>query len=439
MKRPPLLADPSAVFLREGDQTWTGSRLLRLAARIDAATPADAGPVVGLSSGSAAYVTAAALALWSRGRALLLLDPSLRQEPAAVLKQFPGLTVVCDAPRAALPRAVLVREEAGGEALTPAWPEEQELIALFLTSGSTGEPKLVRKRGFQVFDQVDQELDMLGVGSGVSVFSLAPPCHLLGFIYGLIMPLLGGGRTAFAPGELQGVWVERLQELQPELVVGVPMHYRLLARSQGGALPPAIYFSSGAPLPEAVQQAFLRRTGQEIFQGYGSTETGGVALRQGSGVWTPFPGLRWRVQPEDGRLAINSPWQQEPGRWHVTDDIAEPERGGFRLLGRADSVVKVAGKRFSTDEVERAARVLAGVEQATAVTYERFGETALALFVAPAEGAELDEATMRVGLGWALAPFKIPRTVLVLEQLPRLASGKVDRQQLRELCPSSSR
>ena len=97
-------------------------------------------------------------------------------------------------------------------------------------------------------------------------------------------------------------------------------------------------------------------------------------------------------------------------------------------------MVKVAGKRFSTDEVVRAAQSMEGVDQAAAVTYERFGEIAVALFVVPAGGAALDEAELRAWLGRSLATFKIPRTVRALSDLPRLGSGKVDRPALRELC-----
>ena len=84
--------------------------------------------------------------------------------------------------------------------------------------------------------------------------------------------------------------------------------------------------------------------------------------------------------------------------------------------------------------MDRAARGLEGVEQAAAVTYERYGELAVGLFVVPGRGAQLSPETVRARLGQQLAPFKLPRTVRLLADLPRLPSGKVDRQQLRALC-----
>ena len=217
------------------------------------------------------------------------------------------------------------------------------------------------------------------------------------------------------------------------LVIGVPMHYRLLARCADGPLPDATYFSSGAPMPPAVYAAFSEHAGHQIIQGYGSTETGGIARRADLGAWQPFPGLSWKVQPDTGRLVVRSPWQEDPDRWHVTDDVVEPEGEGFRLLGRADSVTKVAGKRFSVNEVVGAASAMEGVEQAEAVTYERYGEVAVALFVIPSPGATLEEDGVRQALARRLAAFKVPRTVRVLEELPRLSNGKADLRRLKEM------
>ena len=440
MNRAPPLEHGAALFLRESGEEWSGGRLLRLAANVDTALARGGvgeGQVVGVSSSSAAYVAAAVLALWTRGAEPLVLDPLLRREPDVVLRGHPGMVVLADSPREAMAGAVVVpamEADISCAPLVPRWPEADRAAALFLTSGSTGEPKVIRKQGYQLFGQMEQELEVLGVRKGVSVYSLAPPYHILGFVYGLFLPLLGRGTAAFSPGELQGIWCDHIRQARPGLVVGVPMHYRLLARYAEEPLPKAVYFSSGAPLPPSVNKTFLERAGHPIFQGYGSTETGGIARRQGLSAWIPFPGLQWRIEPEGGRLAVRSPWQEEPGRWHVTDDVAERSGDGFRLLGRADSVVKVAGKRFSTDEVVRAAQSMEGVDQAAAVTYERFGEIAVALFVVPAGGAALDEAELRAWLGRSLATFKIPRTVRALSDLPRLGSGKVDRPALRELC-----
>lgn len=433
------LEDREAAFLVEDGAPWSGRRILTLAARIrDVVPPAGPDGPVGVCSPSAGFVAAAALALWAQGRWPLLLDPGLRQEPEAVFKRYPGLAVLSDRPVAFAPQAVVVAEGAG-DPLDPAWPEGARTAAQFLTSGSSGEPKLIAKRADQLFHQMAAELGWLGVAQGVGVYCLTPPFHILGFVYGLFLPLLGRGRTASSPQAMPAGWVRAITELRPDLVVGVPAQFRALAHHAKGPLPPALYFSSGAPLSPDIDAAFRERTGQAITQGYGSTETGGIAKRSGFGAWRPFPELEWRIAPEDGRLIVRSPWQEQPDEWHVCDDIVSPEGDGFVLLGRADSVVKVGGKRFSTDEVVRAAQACPGVGEAEAVAFERFGETAVALFATAPEGATLTAAGLRAALAEKLAGFKVPRAIEVLAEMPRLSNGKVDRMALKRKAGVGSR
>jgi len=422
----PPLEQREAVFLVEDGQEWTGERILELASRIAAALPEKAPEhgVVGVSSPSAGFVLAGVLAAWKLGRAPLLLDPSLKAEPQAVLERYPGLAIAAAAP-----------EDPSAQPLEPVWPVGEQVAALFLTSGSTGEAKLVQKTARQLFLQMEAELEWLGVPKDLSVMSLAPPFHIFGFVYGLFLPLQGRGRASFSPKGLPALWISAMRERKPSLVVGVPFHYRTLAQHTKEPLPQSFYFSSGAPLTPDVDAAFKEKTGRSITQGYGSTETGGIAKRIGFGAWHPFPKLEWKIAEEDGRLVIRSPWQENPAEWHVCDDVVTREGDGFVLLGRADSVVKIAGKRFSTDEVVRVAQAVPGIAEAAAVTYERFGEVAVALFAEKAAGDDVDSARLREALTAKLAPFKVPRTIEVLAALPRLSNGKVDRQKLKAGLP----
>jgi acyl-coenzyme A synthetase/AMP-(fatty) acid ligase len=434
--RPAVPAAPlekrQALFLVEDGEQWTGERILALAARVPAALPAksDASSPVGVCSPSAGFVLASVLALWKLGRQPLLLDPNLRKEPEGVLARWPGLSVVTSVPGLLDGRSIHVTEAPGGAALEPVWPSGEQTAALFFTSGSTGEPKIISKTARQLFLQMEAELTWLGVPTDLSVYCLAPPFHILGFVYGLFLPMLGRGRAAYSPQALPAQWVASIHEQRPSLVVGVPYQYKVLAAHAKEPLPKAFYFTSGAPMTPDIDGAFRERTGQSVTQGYGSTETGGIAKRTDFGAWHPFPGLEWKIA-EDGRLVVRSPWQEKPGEWHVCDDVVSAEGDGFVLLGRADSVVKVAGKRFSTDEIVRAAMAVPGVGECVAVVYERFGENAVALFATCAQGGTTTATALREALGTRLAPFKVPRTIEVVAELPRLSNAKVDRQALR--------
>jgi len=424
--------DRCRAFLEENGETWTVERLLALAADIARVTPSSPLDSLAVRSDSAAFVAAALLGAWKTRRAPLLLDPSSRVEP--VDPETPGHRAVVLVPsdEREVGAAVAVREERSTP-LDPEFPVGDAAEVAFLTSGSTGEPKRTVKRAYQLAMEFEVEPGWLHAPRPCSVLCLVPPFHILVYIYGLYLPAATGGRTSFLRGSGPRAWVDRIHSWRPDLVVGVPSHYRLLNEVLRDPLPPAIFLSSGAPLPQDVGERFAGLAGRRIVQVYGSTETGGVATRDGEGPWTPLPGLEWRVEPGDDRLAIRSPWQESPATWHRTDDLAEDAGGAFLLHGRADSIVKVGGRRFSTDEIVRAALSHPAVEQAYAVTYRRYGEPAIAIFVTVVPGLKTSTPEVRSHLSERLAPFKLPRTIRILEALPTKGSGKVDAEALRNL------
>lgn len=175
----------------------------------------------------------------------------------------------------------------------------------FFTSGSTGEPKVVVKRSRQLASQHAEEAPWLGLTGPVSVLSLVPAFHILGYIYAFSTPAAGRGSTEFTRASSPQAWVARIREGPPRVVVGVPLHFRLMSQVLSEPLPEATYICSGGPLSPAVAEQFHRRAGHEVLQVYGSTETGGIATRIGLGPWRPFPGLRWRVRDADARLLID--------------------------------------------------------------------------------------------------------------------------------------
>jgi acyl-coenzyme A synthetase/AMP-(fatty) acid ligase len=360
-----------------------------------------------------------------------------------VRRTYPGIPIYADRGPAGDDRIDL------GDALAacvpakapPPWltlPSDDQPFASLLTSASSGENKLIEKRGFQMYRQAEALASVLPLHGSGRVLSFVPPYHLLGFFYGLVLPLVQGAETVLAT-EVTGVaMAELLEKYRPDLVVGTATHYRFLVRAtEHATLRPSstAYLSSGAPLDPAVAEAFAARFGTPVLDFYGSTELGGVAYRAWPAPYRAMPSVRWRIDPETAALEVWSPWASEgPATWLSTDDAAElAGDDGFRLLGRRDHVVKVGGKRFSTIEVEEALRTMPGVAEAAAFPYARFGEPALAAAVAPEPGASLDETAVRAFLAERLASFKLPRSILLLARLPRGSHDKIDYPALRVL------
>ena len=423
------------VFLEEDRQAWTVERLLSLAGDIDRAVPAGTGERVAVRARSAAFIVASLVGLWKSRRHPLLLDPALGEETAGLGHPGPRMPMLVPAWEEPGRQDIAVAETGRG-GFHPSLPAADDTILAFFTSGSTGEPKMVPKRDFQLQRQYEVEPAWLGLRGPIRSISLVPLHHILGYIYGFNLPAATGGRVVFLPSSPPSAWIDAVRRERPSLVVGVPLHYRLISQALTAPLPEAVYLSSGGPLPARVADAFAEHAGWPIVQVYGSTEAGGVATRVGSDSWRPMPGLAWHARPDDDRLVIRSPWQERPEGWHCLDDVIEPAGDGFALLGRADSVIKMGGRRFSVTEVVQAALSSPLVDQAHAVSYDRYGELAVALFVVARRSVALTPADVRSFLASRLAPFKVPRTIHVLDELPWLGIGKIDELALRRMAVS---
>jgi acyl-coenzyme A synthetase/AMP-(fatty) acid ligase len=426
-----LIADLDRIFLVEEEEPWSVRRLLSLAADVDRDLPDDAGEMVAIRSGSAAFILASLLGLWKSRRCGVLIDPTIKGEMVSI-EGGAGRTLIVPTEEATGIASEVAIAESGGKPLTPRLPDPTEPSVAFFTSGSTGAPKLIPKKNYQFLHQLEAELDWLEIGGRYEVLCLSPAHHILGFVWGLFFAAATGGTATFLSSPTPQAWLRGIRKLNPSLVIAVPSHYRVLGQTIDSPLPRAEYICSGAPLPFRVQRSFEEKSGSPIVQIYGSTETGGVARSLPDGTWVPLPGLRWRTD-EEHRLWVSSSWQEDPEGWERTDDLAEATEEGFRLLGRADTIVKIGAKRFSTEEIVRAARAIPGVDDAAAVTYERYGETAIALFAVPSAGESLDRAEIAGFLGERLASFKLPRTIRLIDKLPAIGIGKVDSEKLRKL------
>jgi acyl-coenzyme A synthetase/AMP-(fatty) acid ligase len=441
-----LTADLGRNLFCARDRAWTAGQILAAAERLRGVVAGGEGPV-GVAFAQPGWVLAALLAGWGTRRRVLLIDPGLRREAEIVKRTHPGICIYVDGPASDDRIAV-------GEVLSAAEPVDQvpdwltlpadgEPFASLLTSASTGENKIIEKRAFQMYRQAGALASVLALREHGRVLSFVPPYHLLGFFYGLVLPLVQGAETVLATDLTGAAMAELLDKYRPDLVVGTATHYRFLARAarrETAESPATVYLSSGAPLDAAVAEAFASRFGTAVRDFYGSTELGGVAFRAWPEPYRPMPGVRWRIDGETAELEVQSPWSGAgQDAWLSTDDAAEPDgEDGFRLLGRRDHVVKVGGKRFSTVEVEQTLRTLPGVAEAAVFPYARFGEPALAAAVAPEPGVSLDEVTVRAFLAERLASYKLPRSILVLAALPHGSHDKIDYAALRAMCAGAS-
>lgn len=322
-----------------------------------------------------------------------------------------------------------------GTALRPVRPLDEPFLFLF-TGGSTGTPRLWSKTPANLFGEALHLARAFAIGPADRILATVPPRHIYGLLASVLLPFVAAApvvdRSSAFPREiLAGL------EGGATVLVGVPAHYGAV---RGLALRPGalrLALSSAAPLDAGDADAFREGTGIAITEIYGSTETGGMATRVsgGRGPWTPFAGLDWLIRDE--RLCIRSPFlspdlpRDAAGFFQTADRVADAGGGRFAFLGRADEIIKIAGKRVDLAEIRERVRRIPGVRDAQVIGLPRRGAR-------QAEIAALVATDLAAGeLAMALRNLDIPygrlRRVRIVPELPVLPNGKVDREALTRL------
>ena len=175
-----------------------------------------------------------------------------------------------------------------------------------------------------------------------------------------------------------------------------------------------------------------------ITEIYGSTETGGVAARnisEHTDSWKAFDIVKWKLT--GSRLSVKSDFtspemQRDADGFCLTGDEAREDKDKrFVLLGRADGVVKVAGKRVDLLDIQNKIKTLPTVSDAVVVTLptEKGRESIIAAIVA----CDLTETHLKKLLMDRLEPYAVPRRVKIVSSIARTATGKIDRHRIEQL------
>ncbi|MGQ9427311.1 ApeI family dehydratase [Gilvimarinus sp. F26214L] len=338
----------------------------------------------------------------------------------------------------------------------PALPDAVELdpdaaVMEIFTSGSSGEPQAIGKKLYQLAEEVDNLERLWGdLGEGATTVATVSHHHIYGLLFRVLWPLASGRRFDAQLSE----YLESLNHLelpgadQPVLLISSPSHLsRIPADTDWSPLRTRCraIFSSGAPLPREASISARQLLGRSPIEVYGSSETGGIATRQQAAdhevLWTPVPGLRVGVDEASGCLKILSPYLP-PDQWYLTSDrVSIHPDGQFQLLGRADRIAKIEGKRVSLTEMEQRLGQHSFVEAARVLVLSGKRTEVAAVVVLTAEGADHLAREGRLALGrlfgdWLLEQFErpvLPRRWRYPGQLPMDSQGKVSQQQLSAL------
>lgn len=325
----------------------------------------------------------------------------------------------------------------------PRLPASQAAACL-LTSGSTGAPQPHAKTwgtlNVNVRAEVRRMADHLRLSSltGLTVVATVPSQHSYGFESSVLLAMLGGaafecGRP-FYPADI----VQALESVPaPRALVTTPFHLKALL-SSGLALPPVdLVISATAPLSPQLARRTEAATRGQLIEIYGCTEAGQVATRRTAvtETWHTFGELRVHARPGEG----GEVYVVQGGHVAVPTDLADilrlADASRFELLGRANDLIHVAGRRSSLGHLNYHLNSIDGVEDGAFWLPDDVPDGVVrpvAFVVAPKLGSTQIVRALRE----RLEPVFVPRRVVHVPRLPREATGKLTTQALRELARS---
>ncbi|MCP8635644.1 AMP-binding protein [Pseudomonas mosselii] len=333
------------------------------------------------------------------------------------------------------------------EALAPADLDLDTCRVSLCTSGSSGEPKRIDKQLRQLANEVNALEQLWGKDLGTAwIIGSVATQHIYGLLLRVLWPLCAG--RGFERRQLP--FPEDLQRASREHPAFAWVASPALLKRMGDNLDwPALspvrrVFSSGGELPPAAAESLQQRLGQWPTEILGSSETGGIAWRQGEPLWQPFADVQLS-QDERGALRIASPYLPA-GHVEQSADAAEfSDDGRFRLLGRLDRIVKLEEKRISLPMLEQALCANAWVAEARLGMIEE-GRAYLGALVAltPAglhalrnQGRRAVIDGLRQHLAGHCEALALPRRWRLVRQLPLNTQGKLPQADLQALLLAS--
>ena len=366
--------------------------------------------------------------------------------------------------------------------------DSEDLLFILYTSGSTGKPKgcvhvcggytlQTKFTGKWIFDFHEEDI----------FWCTSDPGWITGHTYTIYSPLINGITTLMFEGApdfpAPDRWAEIIGKYKVTIFYTAPTAIRMFEK-YGAEILKKYQFDSlrllgtvGEPIDESAWQWYFKEVGREkcpIVDTWWQTESGGILITSLPGigpfktsfVGLPFPGIKADILDENGKscpagqegnLVILSPyapgllrgiyknpekyletyWSQYGKEIYFSSDGAfKDENGLIRIIGRVDDVIKVAGHRVSTGELENAINMHPEISESAVVGIpdEIKGEAPVA-FVVYSGNRAADEIKKEVvgQIKKEIGPIALPREVYLVEDLPKTRSGKIMRRILKRL------
>ena len=391
-----------------------------------------------------------------------------RPSPALEVAQKLGVPIVRLAPQPELGAGVFALEFPDSMQPKPArspGPAAEGDIALVLhTSGTTSRPKIVPLTQRNLCASARNVCRTLALTAADRGLNIMPLFHIHGLVAATLAPLSAGGQVCCTPGFNALKFFGWMAEARPTWYTAVPtMHQAILARAGRSAEviranPLRLIRSSSSSLAPQIIKELEEVFGAPVIESYGMTE---AAHQMASNPLPPAkrkPGsvgiaagpemcvldARGHVLPpgSTGEIAIRGEnvtagYENNPkanaeafadGWFRTGDQGVMDAEGYFTITGRLKEIINRGGEKISPREVDELLLDHPAVQQCVtfAVPHDKLGEDVAAAVVLR-EGAQADERALCEFVARHLADFKVPRKILILPELPKGATGKIQR------------
>jgi len=334
---------------------------------------------------------------------------------------------------------IITPRPAAGENINPELirnPDEP-FLSLF-TGGSTGKPKVWSKSPRNLLAEAFYLKKKFALSDKDLFVATVPPYHIYGLLFSVLVPFIAHARVLPDIYTFPQEIISTINKHKASVLVSVPIHYRAMKVDNLSIPSLKAAFSSSGALDRSDSLFFYKKTGLGATEIYGSTETGGIASRnisEKTDSWKVFDMVSWKLT--GSRLSVKSDFtspemeHDEEGFCLTGDEAREDRKNRFVLLGRADGIVKVAGKRVDLLDVQNKIKNLPTVSDAVVVALptDKGRESVIVAVVACSlTGTHLKKLLMDM-----LEPYAVPRRIKIVSSIARTATGKIDRRRIEKL------
>lgn len=363
------------------------------------------------------------------------------------------------------------KARAGGEEVRA--PGADDVALILHTSGTTSKPKKVPLSQRNICASADSIVRALSLTPRDRCLNAMPLFHIHGLMAGVVASVRAGASICFDPGFQATRFLGHLEQYEPTWYTAVPsIHHAVLTEAKrrwNGRAETSLRFirSSSSPLPPTVMADLESALGVPVIEAYGMTEAAHQIAsnplppgQRKAGLVGPAAGAEVAIMDPEGALL-------EPGRvgeivirgdnvfpgyegneqanresfcagWFRTGDQGLLDADGFvKITGRIKEIINQGGEKVSPREVDEALLSHAAVAQAVTfpVPHPTLGEMVTAAVVMEDRGATT-ESELRAFAAARLAAFKVPSRILLVDEIPKGATGKLQRHTLaRQLAP----